>query len=78
MLLHDLVEVVGVVSKAPQVASLHMGRPAGEGCGSHCGAAGPGDDAMMEADVMASHPPSSQVRGVAVRKRAGLRLILWV
>ncbi len=109
VLLHDVVEVVGVVSKAPQLAALHMGanrqrdadedeamegaavataaRPEGAdpaGAGAGAGAACGGDDeannhnrhnrpnhhdhegcsSLGEAEFLAAHPPTSQVRSL--------------
>ena len=50
--LHDIVEVVGILSKSPELAALHMHM--------HGGGADADEDFLM-GERLAAHPPTSQV-----------------
>lgn len=86
LMLHDVVEVVGVVSKVPELAAWHMeaqarmdaaGNVNGSGADPNGpGASNPMADEML-AEQLASHPPTSQVlrvHAVLVARKPALQL----
>jgi hypothetical protein len=59
--LHDVIEVLGVVSVVPELAALHMGVPRGGGAAMDVDGGADDEDELWEERV-AALPPTSQVR----------------
>lgn len=60
--LHDVVELVGVLSVIPSLATLGDGPTAGAAAAAGGGGAEGGMDVDFWQEEMASHPPTSKVR----------------